>query len=122
MYVQHGNEVRRAGPGEVVRAGDSVRFAATSRAPAFLAVLSVDARGAASVYFPLGGRAEAIPQGTDVALPIATRLDETVGEERIVALFCSQAIELQPVRDGLARGEAAFPAGCEVVRWSFDKR
>lgn len=122
MYVAHGGEVRRAAPGETVAAGDAVRFAVTAPVDAHVAVLSLDPKGHASIYFPAGGRAEVVHAGTDVALPLGTRLDETVGEERILGLFCSSAIELEPLRLQLERGDPAIPDGCQVTRWSFVKR
>ncbi|MFT3916642.1 MAG: DUF4384 domain-containing protein [Anaeromyxobacteraceae bacterium] len=123
MWVQHGGEVRRAGPGEAVAPGDAVRFSVTTPWPAYVAVLSVDAAGRASVYYPDGATAAPVAPGTDVALPLATRLDGTAGPERIVGLFCERAIALEPVRAGLEQGDAgAVPAGCQETRWSFVKR
>jgi len=122
MYVEHAGEVRRAGPGETVAPGDAVRFAATAPAKAYVAVLSIDSAGHASVYFPLGERAEAVEPGAEVALPLGTRLDATVGEERIVGLFCSSPLELEPLRVQLERGISLAPDGCQVTRWSFVKR
>src|SRR2546422_342701 len=77
MYVEHGGEVQRAGPGETVAAGDAVRFAVTAPQPAYLAVLSIDPLGKGSIYFPSGARAERVQAGVDVALPLGTRLDDT---------------------------------------------
>jgi hypothetical protein len=121
MYVQHGGEVRRAGPDEVVAAGDAVRFAVTTPVKAYVAVLSLDPKGHASIYYPLGARAEPVPAGA-VSLPLGTKLDATVGEERIVGLFCSSPVELEPVRARLESGSAFVPDGCQVTRWSFVKR
>ena len=122
MYVQHGGEVRLAAPGEAVATGDAVRFAVSAPAAAYVAVLSVDPRGRASVYFPLGPRAEPVAAGRDVALPLATRLDDSAGEERVMGLFCASPIELEPVRAALQRGGDFVPDGCQVTRWSFSKR
>jgi len=122
MYVEHGGEVRLALPGEVVAPGDAVRFAVTTPARAYVAVLSLDPKGHGSVYFPLAARAEAVEPGGEVALPLGTRLDATVGEERIVGLFCSSPVELEPLRIQLERGGALAPDGCQVTRWSFVKR
>jgi hypothetical protein len=123
MYVQHGDSVREVSPGEAVAPGDAVRFVVTSPAPAYVAVLSLDPAGRASIYFPPDGRAAAVAAGTDVPLPLATRLDATVGEEHVVGLFCDRAIELEPVRAALeASSGFAAPAGCEVTRWRFEKR
>jgi hypothetical protein len=122
MYVDHRGEVRKAAPGETVAAGDAVRFAVTAPFDTHVAILSLDPKGHASIYFPAGRRAELVHAGADVALPLGTRLDETVGEERIIGLFCSSAIELEPLRLQLERGDPAIPHGCQVTRWSFVKR
>ncbi len=121
MYVQHDGEVRRAGPGETVAAGDAVRFAVSMPRAAYVAVLSVDSKGSGSIYFPLTARAALLSAGQDVALPLSTRLDATVGEERLIGLFCSSPVELAPLRQGLERGLDRFPEGCQVTRWSFIK-
>jgi hypothetical protein len=121
-YVQHGSEVRRAGPGEVVAPGDALRFAVTTPAGGYVAVLSLDPKGRGSVYYPLGARAAPVSAGAEVLLPLGTRLDGTLGEERIMALFCTSAVELEPVRAGLEGGNEHVPVGCQVARWSFVKR
>jgi hypothetical protein len=118
MYIQHGSEVRRAGPGETVAPGDALRFAVIAPVESYVAVLSLDPEGRSSIYFPLGPRAERIPAGADVPLPLSTRLDATIGKERIVALFCRSPIDLEPVRAHSDR----VPDGCQVVRWEFVKR
>ena len=95
----------------------------TTPRPAFVAVLSLDPSGRASVYFPDGPRAVRVEPGVDVALPLATRLDGTVGEERVLGIFCDRPVELEPLRAALERRpEPAAPAGCEVARWRFVKR
>lgn len=136
-WVLHDGAVRRAGPGEVVAPGDALRFAVTAPAPGYVAVLSLDPAGRASVYFPAGARAEPVApgaEGAEVALPLATRLDATLGEERLYALYCQAPVELEPVRaalEGAGRLEAgaapggdaaAAPAGCQVTGWRFEKR
>ncbi len=124
MYVQHGDEVRRAAPGERVSPGDAVRFAVSTPAPAYVAVLSLDPTGRASVYFPQGPRAAPVPAGTEVLLPLGTRLDPTTGEERLLGIFCASAVELEPIRQALEQGQDAspLPSDCQGLRWSFVKR
>jgi hypothetical protein len=124
MYVQHAGEVRRAANGEAVAPGDAIRFAVSTPVPRYVAVLSLDPRGRASVYYPAGPRAEAVAPGVETALPAGTRLDESVGEERIWTLFCAAPIELEPVRGRLERrGDLGDPPdGCGVSGWRFVKR
>ncbi|HWE24601.1 MAG TPA: zf-HC2 domain-containing protein [Myxococcales bacterium] len=122
MYVQHGGEVRRVGPGEAIAPGDAVRFAVSTPVKAYVAVLSVDAKGRASIYYPAGSSAQLVSAGEDAPLPLGTRLDETVGEERVVGLFCSAPVDLEPLRAALEAGTAAFPHECQVTQWTFVKR
>jgi hypothetical protein len=124
MYVQHDGEVRRSVPDEVVVPGDAIRFAVTTPVRSYVGVLSLDAKGHASVYFPLGPRAQPIGPGVEEPLPIGTRLDGTVGAERIWALFCSSPVELGPLRAQLEGGweSVSIPDGCRVSQWRFVKR
>ena len=122
MYVQHGGAVRRAAPGESVAPGDAVRFSVTAPSAGYLAVLSLDPEKRASIYFPVGDRAAPIDAGADLALPLATRLDATAGEEHLTALFCAAPVELAPLRAALEQGRFSLPDGCEETRWSFVKR
>jgi hypothetical protein len=123
MFVQHAGEVRRAAPGEIVAPGDAVRFAVTQPDGGYVAVLSLDPRGRASIYFPLGPRAEPIAAGSEVALPLGTRLDGAQGTERLFGLFCSTPVELEPLRAALESGRPPpAPDGCQVTTWSFVKR
>jgi hypothetical protein len=123
MFVQHAEQVRRALPGEVVAAGDAVRFALTSPSGGFGAVLSLDPRGRAFVYYPISSKAAELQAGREVALPLGTRLDDSVGTERLLGLVCTTAVELEPVRAALEAGQGVvLPPGCEGSQWSFVKR
>jgi hypothetical protein len=124
MFVQHGQGVRRALPGERVSPGDAVRFVYSSREPGFLAILSVDGAGVASVYFPEGAETAAVPAATEAALPLATQLDGVLGEETVVALFCQRSRALEPVREALQASGPALPAvpGCTLASFHFTKR
>jgi hypothetical protein len=122
MYVQHAGQVRRVGPGEAIAAGDAVRFTVTTPVQAYVAILSLDAKGRASVYYPVDATAQPLPAGEDMPLPLGTRLDDTVGEERVVGLFCSSPVPLEPLRARLEAGNASFPHECQVTQWTFVKR
>jgi len=124
MYVQHGQAVRRALPGETVLPGDVVRFVYSSREPCSLAILSLDGAGVASVYFPDGPETVAVPAAEDAPLPLGTRLDGVLGEEQVVALFCASPHALEPVRQALQAAHGAPPEvpGCSLTTFHFTKR
>ncbi len=124
MYVQHGQAVRRALPGETVLPGDVVRFVYSSREPHSLAILSLDGAGVASVYFPDGPQTVDVPAAEEAPLPLGTRLDGVLGEERVVAFFCQGTRALEPVRQALQAAHGALPdvPGCSLATFHFTKR
>ena len=100
------------------RPGDTLAYLVTTSEPSYVAVLSRDATGRVSAYFPTTDRAEPVPIGRDVELPLATRLDSTQGREQLVIAVCrhpAAVAELTAAFDGSA------PTGCTFERTSFDK-
>ena len=124
MYVQHDQTVRRALPGEAVAPGDVVRFVYSSQEPRFVAILSIDGAGVASVYFPDGPQTVRLPAAQEMPLPLGTRLDGVLGEEQVVALFCEQSRELEPIRRAMQAAAPALPEvpGCSLATFHFSKR
>ena len=124
FFVERGGAIWPGRPGEIVRPGDTIQFTTTTDAPAFVAVLSVSADGQVDVLYPEGRKAVAVPAGREVGLPASTILDATLGQERIVGLFCSQAVELEPVRLALQSQPATLPppAGCRAEVFTWNKR
>jgi hypothetical protein len=116
FFVKHEDAVRPGGSDEPVEPGDVLRFVATTREPRYLAVLSIDAKGLASVYYPEGPSAVRVETGKNVALPLSTVLDETLGRETIYGVFCLTTFETEPVRRSLeaAPTHVTAPRGCEV--------
>jgi len=123
LYVKHGEAVRRAGPDEVVRPGDALRFTYSMTAARHLAVLSRDGAGHASVYYPVGPSAVRHEPGAEVPLPSSTVLDEVLGHEVVYGLFCAGPVVLEPVRRSLEARPGAPPAvpGCTVDRLAIVK-
>jgi hypothetical protein len=110
------------GPGEHLRPGDQLRFTATLERPKHLAILSRDARGVASVYYPAGAVTTALAAGADIALENSVELDDALGEERIFAVFCDAAIEVEELRSTLERtGDIQAGPGCTLDRSAFVK-
>ncbi|MGO9764588.1 MAG: zf-HC2 domain-containing protein [Myxococcaceae bacterium] len=124
MYVQHQQRVRRALPGETVAPGDVVRFVYSSQQPRYVAVLSLDGAGVASVYFPDGPETVRVEPAEDAPLPLGTRLDGVLGQETVVALFCERPRTLEPVRQALQAAAPALPQlpGCALATFHFRKQ
>lgn len=124
MYVQHAGEVRRAAWGEAVQPGDAVRFTYSIARPSYLAILSVDGAGLASVYFPEGPLATRVEAASDALLPLGTRLDAVLGDEQVVALFCDRAQAVEPLRQAVQAAAPGLPEvpGCQRATFRFTKR
>src|SRR5262249_23948756 len=121
-FVQRDARTRPGAAGEAVRPGDTLIFAISSPSPGFVAVLSFEQPGKASVYFPSDPRAERVHAGPAVVLPLATVLDEAVGTKQIYGLFCPSAEALGPVRGELAAtGVLRAPDGCTVDTLTLSK-
>jgi hypothetical protein len=123
FYVKRGEHVKGGGAGEQLQPGDAIRFKYSSAEAQYLAILSVDGAARASVYYSNGERAAPIQPGRDVLLPQSTVLDDTLGAERIHAVFCSEAILVEPLRAALEANPAAPPIapGCDVDTLTVEK-
>jgi hypothetical protein len=88
-----------------------------------LAIFSADARGV-GVYFPSTHAAQPISAGRDVALDFSLELDETLGRERVTALFCDDPFEIEPVQSALSSGSPlpASLASCERAALDLNKQ
>jgi hypothetical protein len=123
LYVQHGGVVRPAGPREPVAPGDTLQLTYQIERARYVAVLSLDGAGHASVYFPDGPRAVELPPARDAPLPRSTILDEILGEETLHGLFCDEPVVLAPLRAALERDRALPPVErCSVVRLTIVKK
>lgn len=123
FYVQHAGSVRRGQPGERVAPQDALRFVVTSQRAGFWAILSRDAAGQVSQYFPSEPSAARVQAGVERALDASVVLDDVLGREQLYALYCERAIELTPLLAALKRtaAEPAWPDGCQVERLSLLK-
>ena len=113
FFVSRAGRVFEGAPGERLRPGDQLRFTVSVQTPTYVAVLSRDARGVASTYFPPGTDAERVEPGAGYALQSSVALDATLGAERIYGLFCAAPFTVEGVRTELERqGKLAPRAGC----------
>jgi hypothetical protein len=113
-FVKRGDHVVLGEPGRVLRPGDRLRFTYTSSRAQQFALLNRDGRGT-RVYYPTGTRSAAIAAGEAVALDFSVELDDYVGSERVLAVFCEEPFDLEPLRRAFDTGEAPrAPAGCTL--------
>ena len=109
--------------GALVKPRDRIRFSVRAPADGFVAVLSRDGAGHASVYYPFSA-SQAAPHGAkDTLLPGAIMLDDVLGTERVWALFSARAFELGPLLQQLERGEKPSGPGLSVasVEWKKEE-
>jgi hypothetical protein len=122
FHVQGSGHARVGGPGEQVRPGDTLTYEVTVWRRTYLAILSRDAAGRATVYYPGGDSAEPVGPGRQLDLPLATVLDGTLGPERLHGLFCDRPVALEPLRRALAAsGELSVPSGCTLQTVAIEK-
>ncbi|MBE2249048.1 MAG: DUF4384 domain-containing protein [Myxococcus sp.] len=108
-------------PGAVVRPGDRVRFSVRAPGAGFVAVLSRDGAGHASVYYPFAASQPAAHDGNEALLPDAIRLDDVLGAERVWALFSARPFELSPLLRQLERGETPSATGLSTASLMWTK-
>lgn len=123
FFVRRGADTVEGMPGQRVLPGDQLRFVVTTREVAYVAVLSRDGAGKASVYFPIAGSsAPKLDAALTRPLEGAIELDATLGQERIWGVFCRESFELEPLRRALEeQAELRAPAGCAVDELALTK-
>jgi hypothetical protein len=110
--------------GDRVAPGDSVQAAYTATRDGFGAVIARDGSGAVSAYVPAQGDAMvALPRGTLRSFPGSTILDDVVGAQVVVIVWCEAAQPIAPlVAELRATGSVTAPAGCTVERIELEVR
>ena len=110
--------------GDTIHAGDYLQAGYSASQDGFGAVLSRDGAGEAFVYVPsTGDRMVPLPAGKERSFPESTLLDDVVGAERIVLLWCDTDHSVQPMIDALrADRPIVAPPGCETRELQLSKR
>jgi len=116
FFVKHGEQVREGYADMEISRGDSLRFVHSTNEKRYLAVISRDAQGQCSTYFPSDAIAVAVGPGQNIPLPVSVELDETLGPEKIYAVFCGQPFAVEHYLQQLRMGRATLEAdsGCTV--------
>ncbi|MBS2029564.1 MAG: zf-HC2 domain-containing protein [Deltaproteobacteria bacterium] len=132
VVVKHGARVSPLRPGEMLAAGDELRFVIEPGKRRFLLIMSVDGAGTVSVYEPFDGNESAPISGPRVEIPGSVVLDRAPGPERLYALFSDAPISTESVQPALtavaqggppairAGGILGVPGASEVSTW-FEK-
>jgi hypothetical protein len=123
FFVKHGERVRPGMDRERVHPGDVLRFTVSMHRSKYVAVFGFDARRGVSVYYPPAPTAPPLGPGQSVPLDVGVELDDTQGEERIIALFCDAPANLKNIQTELQRtGTIAPRPGCstDVLRLEKD--
>ena len=109
--------------GDHVRAGEYLQVGYSAQRDGFGTVLSRDGAGSANAYVMAApSEMVALAAGRDQPFPGSTLLDDTLGSEIVVALWCERPLGLQALVQELATtGDVAAPAGCTKRRVTLSK-
>ncbi len=116
-------EVRK---GSTMKPGDKLRFVVNPGKDQYVMIASRDGAGAFTVYYPFNGQTSApvsgLPGGNRLELPGAVELDDTLGEERLVAIFSEKPVQASDV-DAALRASPSDPkvSGARAVLLTFTK-
>jgi hypothetical protein len=113
FVVRRGDRIFAGEPGQVLHSGDVLRFTLSSASSRYAGVWGVDALGRPSPY--QGGQQLALlPAGPHQPLAEAVELDDSLGEERLVAVFCSRQLPASEITAALAASPSApqLPVEC----------
>ncbi len=109
-YALRDGRVFRVSDGDVLAAGDEIRFAVTPAGAGYVLIASVDGRGHATIYVPYDGeRSVVIDPRARTELPGSIVLDDAMGPERVFAVFSTSPIRAADVWPALQRLAAAGP-------------
>lgn len=110
--------------GQPLFPGDAIQFVHTAPQAGFLAILSLDGRGKANVYYPNGPAAAPVEVGQRRPVPQSTILDASLGRETIYAFYCRSPVLIEPLRLALASKQRDFhpPKDCVIETVAYDKQ
>lgn len=96
LYANNGTQVRPLVSNATVHPGERIGFRVENKKKGFLAIVGLDELGNDYVCFPQRDReAKFISSGKERTLDQAIKLDNKLGRERIIALFCDQPFSVE---------------------------
>lgn len=125
LWRRVGNTAKKWEPGTPLAPGEALRFELRAPGSGYVALLSRDAVGAVTVYFPYGAENAGPFDARARLLPEAIELDAVPGLETIWALWSADPFPLDWAKKALAQGrtlEEAAPAGLQVTSVQFEKQ
>ena len=84
-------------PGATLAAGDAIRFRLSSDVDGWLTVIGVDSRPSVTAYAPASGSARRWKAGRDQLVDEGIELDDTRGQERVIAVLCARELTVAEV-------------------------
>lgn len=126
VFAQRAGTQLQVKKGTTMKPGDKLRFVVNPGKDQYVMIASRDGAGAFNVYYPFNGQTSAavsgLPGGNRVELPGAVELDDTLGEERLVAVFSEKPVQASDV-DAALRANPNEPkvAGARAVLLTFTK-
>ncbi|MGB5696169.1 MAG: hypothetical protein WBM46_10985 [Polyangiales bacterium] len=122
VIVRPDGTVRGDQASGIAAPGDELQWRFRVSDNRYVAVLSRDPIGQILVYYPDGPEAALVEGGSEQPLPLALRLDHTVGEEQIYGLICAEPVQLEPIRQRLQAGDTTSPEHCAVRHYTLTKQ
>lgn len=123
FVVKRSAQLLPGSSGMQVQPGDQLRFFVSGASHPHVAVLSKDARGIVSEYYPGTGQSGTVVAGPRAFLDSSVELDATLGPETIWAVLCTEAFSTGPLLEELERtNDLGERAGCAVERLELVKR
>lgn len=105
--------------GAVVHPGDRLQLAYDAGDHEYVALVGIDGSGAASVYYPESGEVMALRKEQKGAFPFSLTLDNTPGNETLVAVFAEEPLPMRRIEDAVRKNEAL--PGVSTVKVALTK-
>lgn len=118
VWVERGGVVERGRSPLRLSPGDRIRFATSLSEDAYLTIVNLDEQARLTSYFPAQpGQSQLCPAGVERPLPDSIRLDDTLGSERVFALFSRAPLDFVSIRRALAAMKRPGSDRIDLEQW-----